>query len=54
MQNYYCYYCCYCFFSSGVNYAEFENCVVVEVEDDEVTNSEDHPKSTDKPDDQTC
>ena len=36
---YYCY--CYCFFSSGVNYAEFENYNEVEVED-EVTNSEEY------------
>ncbi|CAI6362419.1 unnamed protein product [Macrosiphum euphorbiae] len=41
-------------FYSGVNYAEFENCNVVEVEDDEVTNSEEHTKPTDKPDDQIC
>lgn len=48
---YYCY--CYCFFSSEVNYAEFENYNEVEVED-EVTNSEEHPKPTDKSDDQIC
>lgn len=41
------------FFSSGVNYAEFENYNEVEVED-EVTNSEEHPKPTDKSDDQIC
>lgn len=33
---------------------EFENYNVVEVEDDEVTNSEAHTKPTDKPDDQIC
>lgn len=42
------------FFSSGINYAEFENSNVVEVENDEVTNSEEHTKPTDKPDDQIC
>jgi len=42
------------FFSSGVNYAEFENCNVVEVEDDEVTKSEEHINPTDNPDNQIC
>lgn len=42
------------FVFSGVNYEEFENSNVVEVEEDEVSNSEEHTIPTDKPDNQLC
>lgn len=43
------------FVSSGIAYAEIENPTnVVEVEENEVNNSAEHTKLTDKSDGQTC